>query len=161
MNIEQLVGADLDYWTARAEGHQADLCALHGLRYCRVDVYPDGHKFYQPSENWLLAAEISRRRRYTQYPRQDRTAEDSRQWVWLVEAQQSPQFQGQFVDVDPRVAICRLRVAEAIADGTLSIDRAPVLREPESALEQRGIASMTDEQAAQSFQRWKAFYHPL
>ncbi|MGF6643130.1 phage protein NinX family protein [Paraburkholderia sp. GAS82] len=160
MNIEQLAGADLDYWTARAEGHIAELCGLHGLRYCRIDVYPDGHQFYQPTENWLLAAAIAHRRRYTQYPRLDRYNDATHQWVWLAEAQQNSQFHGQFVDASPRVAICRLRVAEAIAEGSLNVDREPVAREPDPVYEQLGISMMNDEQAFASFQRWKELCRP-
>jgi hypothetical protein len=157
MNIEQLTGADLDFWTARAEGHQAELMAKHGMRYCQIDVYPTGHQFYQPTHNWLLAAAIAHARRYTQYPRLDRAADGGAVWVWIVEAQQNPQFHGQFVATDARFAICRLRVAEAAAEGALDIASIAVPHDPDDMLEQRAIATLSDEQAAMSFERWKNF----
>jgi hypothetical protein len=157
VNIDQLGGADLDYWTARAEGHTAELISMHGLSCCRIDVYGVGYQVYQPTENWLLAGEIARRRHYTQYPRRDRTRGGGAQWVWLVETQQNPNFHAQFVDPEPRIAICRLRVAEALAAHLLIGGAQSLPTESACVLEARALAAMSGEQCELSYLRSKNF----
>ncbi|CAL8476421.1 phage protein NinX family protein [Caballeronia sp. S22] len=109
MNVAQLSGAWLDYWTARAEGLQAEVKRACGMDWCQVDVHSVGYIQYQPSDNWHIAAPIAERQRYVTYPR---VREDGK-LEWLAESQMNPDFYGIMVDESPKVAICRLRVAEA------------------------------------------------
>ncbi|MBU7436503.1 phage protein NinX family protein [Paraburkholderia fungorum] len=119
MKIEDLVGAELDYWVARAEGHTAELRGLYGQKYCRIDVQQVGYQIYAPTENSNLAAEIVFRRAYTLYPHPCLDDQGFQRTYWLAEAQMNKRFHGMFRDLLPRVAICRLRVAEAIAERAL------------------------------------------
>ncbi|GGD63258.1 phage protein NinX family protein [Caballeronia grimmiae] len=109
MNVAQLSGAQLDYWVAKAEGLEAQVKHACGMDWCQVDVQYAGFIQYQPSENWHIAAPIMERQKYVVYPmpRVDGKLE------WLAEAGLNPIFHGMFTDESPKVAICRLRVAEA------------------------------------------------
>jgi hypothetical protein len=104
MNVAQLTGALLDYWTAKAEGLSPELKHACGADYCLV-----GELEYRPSDNWHIAAPIAERQRYVTYPR----VRDDGKLEWLAESQMNPDFHGIMVDESPKVAICRLRVAEA------------------------------------------------
>jgi hypothetical protein len=112
MNVSQLSGAQLDYWTARAEGMQAEVKRACGMDWCQIDVEHIGYLQYQPSENWHLTAPIAERGRYVTYPRY---REDGK-LEWLAEAQLNPNYHGIMVDESPKVAICRLRVAEVFGE---------------------------------------------
>lgn len=117
MDIDQLKGAELDFWVARAEGMEAELKSLYGQSYCKVAVHDShGYIVYEPSQNSKLAAEIAFRQCYTLYPHPCLDDQGQTQKLWLAEAQWNKHFHGTFVDSSPRVAICRLRVAEAIAE---------------------------------------------
>ncbi|MDR5776270.1 MULTISPECIES: phage protein NinX family protein [unclassified Caballeronia] len=108
MNVDQLTGAQLDYWVARAEGMQAEVKHACGADWCQIDVQHVGYLQYQPSENWHITAPIAERQRYLTYPR---LREDGK-LEWLAEAHLNPDFHGMCTDESPKVAICRLRVAE-------------------------------------------------
>ncbi len=103
MNVAQLTGAQLDYWTAKAEGHSPELKHACGADYCLV-----GELEYRPSDNWHIAAPIVERQMYVVYP----VLRSERKLEWVAEAGLNPHFYGTFVDESPKVAICRLRVAE-------------------------------------------------
>ncbi|BCQ23140.1 DUF2591 family protein [Caballeronia sp. NK8] len=109
MNVDQLSGAWLDYWTARAEGLQAEVKRACGADWCEMNVERIGPLQYQPSGNLSISAPIALRQRYLTYPR----LRDNGELEWLAEAQLNPDFHGIFVDESLTVAICRLRVAEA------------------------------------------------
>lgn len=116
MEIDKLCGAELDYWVAKAEGFNPELRHLYGQSYCRIDVQESaGYVIYQPTDNTKLAADIAFRQSYTLYPHPCCDEKGETQKLWLAEAQWNKSFHGTFVDASPRVAICRLRVAEAIA----------------------------------------------
>lgn len=153
MKIDELKGAELDYWVALAEGFPAELCRMHGQNYCRIDVIPSGYQVYEPTSNSQLAGDIAFRRHYTLYPR-PLAARGQLRTEWLAEAQMNPRYHGMFADESPRVAICRLRVAEAFAEGELS-KRGSAARLPDHVYETRGLRLMTDEQAEQSYFRWR------
>lgn len=112
MRVEELSGAWLDYWTARAEGMEADIQRACGMDWCRIDVQSIGYLQYQPSDNWHIAAPIAERQRYVTYPR---LREDGK-LEWLAEAQLNPDFHGMCVDESPKVAVCRLRVMEVFGE---------------------------------------------
>lgn len=122
MNVKELKGAELDYWVARAEGHVASLHEMYGQRYCRIDIPHGGYQIYTPTENSNLAAEITFRRAYTLYPHPCLDERGVQNTIWLAEAQMNKRFHGMFTDRLPRLAICRLRVAEAIAERVLNLD---------------------------------------
>ncbi|MCX4154979.1 MULTISPECIES: hypothetical protein [Paraburkholderia] len=119
MKIDDLIGAELDYWVARAEGFTAELRGLYGQHYCRIDVQQVGFQIYAPTENSQLAADLAFRRNYTLYPHPCLDDMGTQKTYWLAEAQMNKRFHGMFRDLQPRVAICRLRVAEAIAERAL------------------------------------------
>ncbi|MDQ0040803.1 phage protein NinX family protein [Variovorax boronicumulans] len=50
MNTADLSGAELDYWTARADGKHPVISSLAGKLVCLVDGLP-----YAPSSNWQQA----------------------------------------------------------------------------------------------------------
>lgn len=116
MNIVELTGADLDYWAARAEGYAAELVELYGWRYCRIDVYGVGWRQYEPTQNEGLAARLMHSRFYTigPAPFDEKLQVGGAQRMWMAEAQMSPLFSGLQIDESPWVAICRLRVEEAL-----------------------------------------------
>ncbi|MGF6764039.1 hypothetical protein P3T24_004370 [Paraburkholderia sp. GAS33] len=116
MDIDELTGAELDFWVAKAEGMDAELKSLYGQSYCRVDINPTGFIIYEPTQNSKVAAEIAFRQCYTLYPHPCLDQQGHTQKLWLAEAQWNKRFHGTFVDASPHVAICRLRVAEAIAE---------------------------------------------
>jgi hypothetical protein len=156
VNIEELKGAELDFWVAKARGLEPELRTVHGQSYCHIDVVAYGYQFYQPTENVLLSGAIAFERHYTLFPRLDACAGGAPSvWVWLAEAQQNPKYHGLFCDESPHVAICRLCVAEWIAESLLA-DSAFRLRSlAPRDFESRGLAAMTDKQAYQSLLRWK------
>lgn len=154
MKFDQLTGAELDYWVALAEGFPAELRTMHGLSYCRIDVIPSGHQVYEPTKNSQLAGEIAFRRHYTLYPRPV-TDGGALHIEWLAEAQLNPRYHGMFSDRSPHVAICRLRVAEAFAEGEISKHGAAA-RVPDHVYEARALRIMTDEQADQCWYRWRS-----
>ena len=119
MNLDMLAGAELDYWVARAEGYRADIFELYGRQCCRVDVLDTGWGMYEPTENSKLIGDILFKRKYTLYPHPMNDGQGVLKTIWLAEAQMNRHFHGMYTDEQPRVAICRLRVAEAIADGDL------------------------------------------
>ncbi|NUX55937.1 hypothetical protein [Paraburkholderia youngii] len=117
MKMESLSGADLDYWTARSLGYDAEIVAMYGWRYCRIDVYGVGWRPYEPTQNELLAARIFSDRFYTVGPAPiaDQREHGAAGRVWMAEAQMYPAFNGLQMGDTPWVAICRLRVAEEIS----------------------------------------------
>ncbi|WP_187617465.1 DUF2591 family protein [Paraburkholderia sp. UCT2] len=117
MNVVELTGADLDYWVARAEGYDAEVIAMHGWRYCRIDVPYHGYQVYGPTQNELLAARIMQKHFYTvgPAPLEDQKKHGGALRVWMAEAQMNPSFHDLFMDDSPWIAICRLRVAEALS----------------------------------------------
>lgn len=165
MNINELKGAELDFWVAKARGLEAELRTIYGQSYCRVDTYGKGYQVYEPTGNVLLSAAIAFERHYTLFPRLDACANGAPPvWVWLAEAQWNPKYHGLFCDPSPHVAICRLCVAEAIAEKRLiDIASLPSSRPIVDADRQFNIAiaMMTDEQAQQSFDRWKDQHNRL
>ncbi|WP_250528826.1 phage protein NinX family protein [Caballeronia sp. ATUFL_F1_KS4A] len=108
MNVSELSGAQLDYWVAKAEGMDAEVKRACGMEWCQVDVQSVGLIHYQPSDDWHIAAPIAERQRYVTYPRMRAGGKVE----WLAESQLNPEFHGIMVDESPKVAICRLRVAE-------------------------------------------------
>lgn len=58
--VERLEGAALDYWVARAQGHDAVIMKevdhgqipYKGRQWCAIDVTPVGHTVFAPSSNW-------------------------------------------------------------------------------------------------------------
>lgn len=116
MKTAELDGALLDYWTARAEGFDAEVVQLYGWRYCRIDAYGVGWRVYEPSGSALLAGDIMRRRLFTVYPLKEADNHGIKRDTWLAEAQQNPIFHGLHRGESPWVAVCRLRVAEAFGD---------------------------------------------
>jgi hypothetical protein len=122
MNVNELSGALLDCWVARAEGFRAEVVKANGMEYCRIDVETIGHQFYQPTQNPVITSPIQFRQRYTLYPMDDRGFKNVvTRRLWIAEAQMNPDFHDLFRDELPLVAICRLRVAEAIAVGVIKI----------------------------------------
>jgi hypothetical protein len=116
MEIDKLVGAELDFWTAKAEGLDAELKSLYCQSYCKIAVHDShGYVVYEPTQNSKLAAEIAFRQCYTLYPHPSLDDRGATRKLWLAEAQWNKTFHGTYVDESPLVAICRLRVAEAIA----------------------------------------------
>ena len=117
MKTEFLSGADLDYWTARSLGYDAEIVAMYGWRYCRIDVSGVGWRPYEPTQNELLAARIWSDRFYTVGPAPfaDQSEHDGAGRLWMAEAQRDPAFHGLQMADSPWVAICRLRVAEEIS----------------------------------------------
>lgn len=111
MRIDELDGARLDYFVARAEGLDAALIHGNGMDYCRIDVQGVGHMVYVPTQNWTLLGPILKRQRYLIYPRAAEPG--AREVVWLAEAQLNSKFNGMYIATSPEIAICRLRVAEA------------------------------------------------
>lgn len=123
MNVGELNGAQLDCWVARAEGFRAEVVKANGMEYCRIDVETIGHQFYQPTQNPAITSPIQFRQRYTLYPldRLDGEAGVPARW-WVAEAQMNPSFYDLYEDEQPLVAVCRLRVAEALAAGIIKPD---------------------------------------
>ncbi|MFM0256085.1 hypothetical protein [Paraburkholderia sediminicola] len=122
MNVHELNGAQLDCWVARAEGFRADVVKANGMEYCRVDVETIGHQFYQPTQNPVITSPIQFRQHYTLYPLDEISSKGGgTRRVWIAEAQMNPDFHDLFRDELPLVAVCRLRVAEAIATGVIKI----------------------------------------
>ncbi|NPT38570.1 phage protein NinX family protein [Paraburkholderia xenovorans] len=122
MNVGELSGAQLDCWVARAEGFRAEVVKANGIEYCRIDVETVGHQFYQPTQNPVITAPIQFRQRYTLYPLDEISSKGAGTLrVWIAEAQMNPEFHDMFRDEQPLVAMCRLRVAEAIASGVIKI----------------------------------------
>jgi hypothetical protein len=120
MRIENLTGAELDCWVARAEGFRTEVVKANGMEYCRIDVETVGHQFYQPTQNPVITAPIQFRQRYTLYPLDRLDGEIGvPQRFWIAEAQMNPDFYDLYSDEFPLVAICRLRVAEAVAAGII------------------------------------------
>jgi hypothetical protein len=121
IKFDDLTGADLDYWVGRAEGHDCEIVELPGWRYCRIDVYGRGWTVYAPSQDGSLAGRILRDRFYTVGPaliaEQKALARADR--VWMAEAQMNPIFHDLFIADSPWIAICRLRVAEALSQHDL------------------------------------------
>jgi hypothetical protein len=117
MNVSELSSADLDYWVARAEGYDADVVELYGWRYCRIDVYGEGWRPYEPTKNETLAARILFERFYTvgPAPLEAPTQHSGARRAWMAEAQMNPAFHGLYKADSPWVAICRLRVAEELS----------------------------------------------
>lgn len=155
MNFDELKGAELDYWTARAEGLIAELRMMYGQSYCRIDVVPAGYSIYEPTKNSQLAADIAFRCKYTLYPHPCLNEAGVQKTIWLAEAQMNRRYHGMFTDESPQVAICRLRVAEKFAIGELEIGAAAA-RLPDHVYEARALRFMTDVQAEQSYFRWRA-----
>ena len=123
MNIDQLIGADLDCMVARAEGFKSEVVSKNGWSFCRIDVEQVGEQFYQPTENPLITFPIQARQLYTLYPLDEISSKGAgTRRVWIAEAQMNPEFHGLFRDEKPLVAICQLRVAEAIAAGTVKLE---------------------------------------
>lgn len=110
MKVADLAGAQLDYWTAKAEGFDAQLLHACGMDYCRVDIPYQDYIHYQPTHNWVEAGRILESRNYTLYPRF--SGADSKAVIWLAEAQMTKDFAGMTTDESPLVAVCRLRVHE-------------------------------------------------
>lgn len=120
MRIENLTDAELDCWVARAEGFRAEVVKANGMEYCRIDVETVGHQFYQPTQNPVITAPIQFRQRYTLYPLDELSSKGAgTRRVWIAEAQMNPDFHDMYRDELPLVAICRLRVAEAVAAGII------------------------------------------
>jgi Protein of unknown function (DUF2591) len=113
MRVDDLAGAQLDYYVARAEGLPADLIRANGLAYCRIDVPYQGHQLYVPTHNWQLLGPIMVRQRYLLYPRLDA---ETGKTVWLAEAQLNFRFHGMYIADEPELALCRLRVAESFGE---------------------------------------------
>jgi hypothetical protein len=123
VNIAELSGAALDCWVARAEGFKAEVVKANGLEYCRIDVETVGHQFYQPTQNPTITAPIQFRQCYTLYPLDEISSKRAgTRRVWIAEAQMNPEFHDMYRDEQPMVAVCRLRVAEALATGVISLD---------------------------------------
>ncbi len=156
MNANELNGAELDYWTALAEGHRAELRGMYGQKYCRIDVAYDGFHVYAPTGNSAIAAEIAFKQAYTLYPHPCLNDRGTQETIWLAEAQMNRRFHGMHADVDPRVAICRLRVSEAIAEKALDPSRPPRPLLTAAEYEHLALRLLTDEQARASYQRWAA-----
>ncbi|BEU21583.1 hypothetical protein [Paraburkholderia sp. 22B1P] len=156
MNVDHLVGGALDYWTALAEGHRAELRGMYGQDYCRIDVPYDGFQIFAPTTNSKLAADIAFKRAYTLYPHPCLNACGVQETIWLAEAQMNRQFHGMHTDLNPRVAICRLRVSEAIAEGTLDPTKPPRPMLSTAEYEHLALRQLTDDQARMSYQRWAA-----
>lgn len=156
MNVNELKGAELDYWTALSEGHRAELRGMYGQKYCRIDIAFDGFHIYAPTANSGLAAEIAFKRGYTLYPHLCLNGQGGQDTIWLAEAQINRCFHGQHTDLDPRVAICRLRVSEAIVEKLIDLSRpaGPLLTPGE--YEHLALRQLTDEQARMSYARWAA-----
>ncbi|WP_213761798.1 phage protein NinX family protein [Caballeronia sp. dw_19] len=114
MRVDNLHGAQLDYFVALAEGLDATLIHANGMDYCRIDVQHQGESVYVPTHNWTLLGEILKRQRYLLYPRAAEPG--SQEVVWLAEAQLNSSFNGMYADASPELAICRLRVAEAFGE---------------------------------------------
>jgi Protein of unknown function (DUF2591) len=113
MRVDDLTGAALDYYVARAEGLMADLIRANGMAYCRVDVPHQGYLVYVPTHNWQLLGAIVKRQKYLIYPRLDN---ESGETIWLAEAQLNASFHGAYIADGPELALCRLRVAEAFGE---------------------------------------------
>lgn len=111
MNVNELAGAELDCSVARAEGFDAEVIRSEGVEYCRVHVESVGYQLYQPTQNRNIAMAIQLERLYTVYPL------GTAQRFWFAEAQMNPDFHGLYRDESALIAICRLRVAEAVALG--------------------------------------------
>ncbi len=113
----EMVKAELDLWTARAEGLPASFHEMYGQSYCRVDTL-DGTTamVYEPSTSWAIAGQIMARQRYTVYPVDATGAE------WVAEAQQNAAFHEVVRGRWGPEAICRLRVMEAKAAGLLPVE---------------------------------------
>jgi hypothetical protein len=123
VNVNELCGAALDCFVARAEGFRADVIKANGMEYCRIDVEAVGHQFYQPTQNPAITAPIQFRQRYTLYPLDEISSKGAgTRRVWIAEAQMNPEFHDMYRDELPLVAICRLRVAEALAAGVIKPD---------------------------------------
>ncbi|BBP99102.1 hypothetical protein BSFA1_42310 [Burkholderia sp. SFA1] len=108
MNVAQLSGVWLDFWTAKAEGLEPQVKSACGMDWCQVEVQSVGSIQYQPSGNLDIVAPIAVRQRYVTYPR----LRDDGKLEWLAEAQLNANFHGVFVDESLMVAVCRLRIAE-------------------------------------------------
>ncbi|MBW0450858.1 phage protein NinX family protein [Paraburkholderia phenoliruptrix] len=120
MNASDLIGAHLDCWVARAEGFRAEVIKANGMEYCRIDVETVGHQFYQPTQNPAITAPIQFRQRYTLYPLDETSSKGAgTRRIWIAEAQMNQDFHDMYRDEQPLVAICRLRVAEAVAAGVI------------------------------------------
>ncbi|TGP43456.1 DUF2591 domain-containing protein [bacterium M00.F.Ca.ET.228.01.1.1] len=120
MNVNELSGASLDCWVARAEGFRAEVVKANGIEYCRIDVETVGHQLYQATQNPAITAPIQFRQRYTLYPLDEISSKGAgTRRVWIAEAQMNPEFHDLYRDEQPLVAICRLRVAEAVAAGVI------------------------------------------
>lgn len=113
MRVDDLAGAILDYWVGRAEGLAVSLLSGNGMSYCRLDVPYEGYSVYVPTHNWQLLGPILKRQNYLLYPRRDASTGER---VWLAEVQMNPLFHGMYIDPEPELALCRLRVAEAFGE---------------------------------------------
>jgi hypothetical protein len=116
MRVDDLLGPQLDYYVACAEGLIADLIRANGMAYCRVDIPHQGHQVYVPTHNWQLLGPIVKRQKYLIYPRLD---SETGEIVWLAEAQLNARFHGMYIADEPELALCRLRIAEAFGDDVL------------------------------------------
>lgn len=113
MNISELSGADLDCWVARAEGYDAEVVEMYGWRYCRIDIYGEGWRPYEPTKNEMLAGRILFERFYTVGPAP--LIQHAAARSWMAEAQMNPAFHGLYKADSPWIAVCRLRVAEELS----------------------------------------------
>jgi hypothetical protein len=113
MRVDDLAGATLDYYVARAEGLIADLIRGNGMAYCRVDFPHQGYQVYVPTHNWQLLGPIMVRQLYLLYPRLDA---ETGKTVWLAEAQLNRKFHGMYMSDEPELALCRLRVAQEFGE---------------------------------------------
>lgn len=120
MNPKDLKGAELDYWTALAEGYDAKLITMYSQSYCRIDIHGTGYAVYEPSVNTKLAADIAFKRLYTLYPHPCLNEMGVQKPIWLAEAQFNKRFHGMQTDESPHVAICRLCVEEELAEGRIA-----------------------------------------
>lgn len=128
MNVSELSGPQLDCWVARAEGkcyttnpRQWGNALINELgRLSIAKTSWDCARYFEPSSNWTHGGPILERQRYTLYPLDEIGSNGApTRRVWIAEAQMNPDFHDLYRDELPLVAICRLRVAEAIATGVI------------------------------------------
>jgi hypothetical protein len=87
VKVAKLIGAQLDYWVARAEGYgpSEDEAFIHIDGRCRIAYHEgdDPDSLYQPSTNWMWGGRIIEREKISTWRHDDTYGDDFPRDVWF------------------------------------------------------------------------------